>query len=141
MTSYEQGFLTKCAEHGVPNHVAGRLLKLAKGDDSDDEDDGSIDVMEMSTDSRLSRDERKELLRALPESRRKMIKSFLNKMDKDGLYTVRTNEYGSPTAMYDKILDRLYYTRAQQEERERRIRGKNLFWRQFLMGGVPMYTM
>lgn len=26
MTRYEQGFMTKCAEHGVPAHVAGQML-------------------------------------------------------------------------------------------------------------------
>lgn len=31
MTPYQTGFLTKCATLGVPDHVAGRLLKLAEG--------------------------------------------------------------------------------------------------------------
>lgn len=31
MTTYEQGFLTKCAELGVPEQVAGEMLKVAAG--------------------------------------------------------------------------------------------------------------
>lgn len=30
MTNYEQGFMNKCAEHGVPTHVAGQMLKAAQ---------------------------------------------------------------------------------------------------------------
>lgn len=39
--AYRQGFLAKCAEHGVPGHVAGKLLKMA-GIDGQDYDSDSI---------------------------------------------------------------------------------------------------
>lgn len=136
MTNYEHGFMSKCAEYGVDVNTARYLLKRAE----EVLDDGVTDVMEISTDARLPKDERNRLKEELPSHRRKMIKKFLNKLQ-DGVYAVRTNEYGSPTATYDFNRDRLYYTKAQEIERDRRVRGKNMFWRSFLMGGVPVYSM
>lgn len=127
MTRYEQGFLTKCAEHGVDGRPL--LAKMAQ----------EYGIEEISTDATLSKEERKALKEALSKIRRKQISQFLSRID-DGLYTVRTKEYGNPTAMYDTKKDKMWYTDAQREERERRVRGKNLFWRSFLMGGVPLYT-
>jgi len=127
MTRYEQGFMNKCAEYGVDGRFL--LSKIAQ----------DAGVAELSTKATLPKDERKALYNALSRIRRKQISKFLSHVNGD-TYTVRANEYGSPTAMYDTKKDKLWYTDAQQRERERRVRGKNLFWRSFLMGGVPFYT-
>ena len=136
MTSYQHGFMHKYAEYGLDVNTARYLLKRAE----DVLDDGITDAMEVSTDARLPKYERNRLKDELPSHRRKMIKKFLNKLQ-DGVYAVRTNEYGSPTATYDFNRDRLCYTKAQEIERERRIKGKNMFWRNVFMGGLPVYSM